>query len=99
DIGSDITYHHMLDTMRAYAIEKLNESDETGAISRRHADYYYNLLAAAPNEMGTDKFAGCAREIDNIRAALSWAFSPDGEMSTEYAWQQRQRQFGLGYLC
>jgi len=82
DIGGDITYHHLLDTMRAYAIEKLNESGETTAIIRRHAEYYYNLLAAAPDEMATDNFAGCAREIDNIRAALTWAFSPGGEIST-----------------
>src|SRR5215472_14669565 len=46
DIGGDITYHHLLDTMRAYAIEKLNESGEITAIIRRHAEYYYNLLAA-----------------------------------------------------
>jgi predicted ATPase/DNA-binding winged helix-turn-helix (wHTH) protein len=79
DIGSDITYHYMLDTTRAYALEKLNESGETIAISRRHADYYCDLLAEASNDKVTDEFSGCAREIDNIRAALTWAFSPGGD--------------------
>jgi predicted ATPase/DNA-binding winged helix-turn-helix (wHTH) protein len=81
DIGSDITYHYLLDTMQAYASEKLTDSGETTAISRRHADYYCNLLAAAAPDTATDKFAGCAREIDNIRAALTWGFSPGGDKS------------------
>jgi predicted ATPase/DNA-binding winged helix-turn-helix (wHTH) protein len=81
DIGSDTTYHSLLDTTRAYALEKLNESGEIREISRRHADYYYNLLAAIPNDTATDEFAGCTRQIDNIRAALTWAFSPGGNAS------------------
>jgi len=81
DVGSDITYHYMLDTTRAYALEKLNEIGETKAISRRHADYYCNLLAPPRNDTATDEFAGCAREIDNVRAALTWAFSFGGDPS------------------
>ena len=81
DIGGDVTYHYMLDTMRAYAIEKLNESGETTEIGRRHANYYYNILAETPDDTAADKFTGCAREIDNIRAALTWAFSPEGDIS------------------
>ena len=71
----------MLDTTRAYALEKLNESGETIEISRRHADYYGNILAETADDTATDEFAGCAREIDNIRAALTWAFSPEGDIS------------------
>jgi predicted ATPase len=81
NIGGEISYHHMLDTTRAYALEKLSESAETIAITRRYANYYCNLLAAAPNDTLTVEFAGCAREIDNIRAALTWAFSPEGDIS------------------
>jgi predicted ATPase/DNA-binding winged helix-turn-helix (wHTH) protein len=82
DISSDITYHYLLDTTRAYALEKLNHSGEATAISRRHADYYRNLLAAVnQNDRAADEFACCAREIDDIRAALTWAFSPEGDVS------------------
>jgi predicted ATPase/DNA-binding winged helix-turn-helix (wHTH) protein len=81
DIGGDITYHYMLDTTRAYAIEKLNETGETAEMSRRHAGYYYNLLAEISNDAATDTFADCAHECDNIRAALTWAFSSGGDMS------------------
>jgi predicted ATPase/DNA-binding winged helix-turn-helix (wHTH) protein len=80
DISGDITYHYLLDTTRAYALEKLNESGEATAISRRHADYYGHLLTAASlNDTAANEFAVCAREIDNIRAALTWAFSPGGD--------------------
>src|SRR5215467_1552353 len=44
DIGNDITYHYMLDTTRAYALEKLTESGELQEFSRRHAEYYRGLL-------------------------------------------------------
>ena len=82
DISGDITYHYLLDTTRAYALEKLSESGEATAISRRHADYYANLLTAvAPNDTAANEFADCAWEIDNIRAALTWAFSPGGDTS------------------
>jgi len=82
DISGDITYHYLLDTTRAYALEKLSESGEATAISRRHADYYANLLTAvAPNDTAANEFADCAWEIDNIRAALTWAFSPEGDTS------------------
>jgi predicted ATPase len=82
DISGDITYHYLLDTTRAYALEKLSESGEATAIGRRHADYYGNLLTVvAQNEMAANEFADCTREIDNIRAALTWAFSPGGDTS------------------
>ena len=82
DIGGDITYHYLLDTTRAYALEKLHESGEATAIGRRHADYYRNLLeAVAPNGTAAHGCAGCVREIDNIRAALTWSFSPGGDVS------------------
>jgi predicted ATPase/DNA-binding winged helix-turn-helix (wHTH) protein len=101
DIGSDITYHYMLDTTRAYALEKLSASGETIAISRRHADYYYDLLTETSNDTVTDEFAGCTHEIDNIRAALTWAFSPGGDTSAgvRLAAAATPVWLGLSYLA
>jgi predicted ATPase len=83
NISGDITYHYLLDTTRAYALEKLTEDSEATSISRRHADYYEHLLTAvALNDTTADEFADRAREIDNIRAALTWAFSSGGDAST-----------------
>jgi predicted ATPase/DNA-binding winged helix-turn-helix (wHTH) protein len=82
DISGDITYHYLLDTTRVYALEKLMEGGEGAAVSRRHADYYEHLLTAvALNDTTANEFADCVREIDNIRAALTWAFSPGGDAS------------------
>jgi len=95
DISGDVTYHYMLDTTRAYALEKLYESGEATAISRCHADYYRNLLATvAPND--THEFAGYAREIDNIRAALTWTFSPEGDTSAGVRLAAASTQVWLG---
>jgi predicted ATPase len=72
----------LLDTTRAYAIEKLDESGERKRIARRHAEYYRNLFERAEDEAAArptgEWLADYAGEIDNLRAALDWAFSPSG---------------------
>jgi predicted ATPase/DNA-binding winged helix-turn-helix (wHTH) protein len=75
----------LLDTTRAYAIGKLDESGERERIARRHAEYYRNLFERAEGEASArstgEWLADYAREIDNLRAALDWAFSSDGDAS------------------
>jgi predicted ATPase len=72
----------LLETIRTYALEKLDESGEIGDARRRHAEYYRDLCTA---DFGSklrpinDDLALRVREIDNVRAALDWAFSPDGD--------------------
>jgi predicted ATPase len=38
DISSDVTYHRLLDTTRAYALEKLSESGEIERVRSLHAE-------------------------------------------------------------
>ncbi len=75
----------LLETTRAYALERLAESGEWGAVARRHAEYYRDLFERAEGEAAAwpaeEWLADYAREIDNLRAALDWAFSPDGDGS------------------
>jgi predicted ATPase/DNA-binding winged helix-turn-helix (wHTH) protein len=75
----------LLDTTRAYATEKLDESSERARIARRHAEYYRNLFERAEREVPArppgEWLADYALEIDNLRAALNWAFSPDSDES------------------
>src|SRR6266481_3727020 len=78
----------LLEITRAYALTKLVESGETDALGRRHAAYYRDLLEAALNSSaGSDAAAAYAPEIDNIRAALTWAFAPgdDGSIGVALA--------------
>jgi predicted ATPase/DNA-binding winged helix-turn-helix (wHTH) protein len=76
----------LLETIRAYAIETLDESGEHQAIARRHADYYRSLFERAENEstarLADDWLADYACEIDNVRAALDWSFSSGGDGAT-----------------
>jgi predicted ATPase/DNA-binding winged helix-turn-helix (wHTH) protein len=75
----------LLDTTRAYTIEKLDESGERERMARRHAVYYRNLFERAEDEAtarpADEWLAEYVREVDNLRAALDWAFSPGGDES------------------
>ena len=75
----------LLETTRAYALERPGESGKWEAVARRHAEYYRNLFERAEGEAAArpadEWLADYAREIDNLRAALDWAFSPGGDGS------------------
>ena len=83
DVSGAKPRFRLLDTTRAYAIEKLDESGERERIARRHAQYYRELFERAEGEAAVrptgEWLADYAREIDNLRAALDWAFSPGGD--------------------
>jgi hypothetical protein len=51
--------------------------------SHRHAEYYRNHFERAEGEAEARPkwLADYAVEIDNLRAALDWGFSPDGDRS------------------
>jgi predicted ATPase len=79
----------LLETTRAYALERLAESGERERLAHRHAEYYRNLFERAESEAAArpadEWLADYAWEIDNLRAALDWAFSPDGDGSIAVA--------------
>ena len=82
--GNDtVGRYRLLDTTRAYALEKLAERGEADAVARRHAEYYRRLLEGAEADKQTslaaEPLAAYRCEIDNLRAALDWAFSPGGD--------------------
>jgi predicted ATPase/DNA-binding winged helix-turn-helix (wHTH) protein len=85
DVSGTRPRFRLLETIRAYAIEALGESDERQYVVRRHAEYYRNLFAHAEIEsmarLADDRLADYAQEIDNLRAALEWAFLPGGDDS------------------
>jgi len=83
DVGGAEPRLRLLETTRVYALSKLAESGEVDAIGRRHAEYYRGVLeAAAEDKTSADDWpAAYAPDIDNIRAALTWAFAPEGDVS------------------
>jgi predicted ATPase/DNA-binding winged helix-turn-helix (wHTH) protein len=82
--GAVVCYRH-LETTRAYACEKLTESGEFEQVARCHAEYYRDLFERAEAEWETRPTAEWLEDyrhwIDNVRAALDWAFSPNGDAS------------------
>ena len=70
--------YRLLETVRAYALEKLGESGEQNAVRARHRDHYTSLAAEldGPARAGHERLLELAEiEIDNLRAAF--AFSRD----------------------
>jgi len=80
-----VARYRLLDTMRAYASEKLDESGEREPLARRHAEYYRDIFEQADLEWeskpSAEWLADYAGHIDDVRAALDWAFSPGGNAS------------------
>src|SRR6266511_1891140 len=68
----------MLETIREYASELLEDAEEAETIRRRHAVFVVALAKQAePHFVGADQaewFDRIDAERDNVRAALEWAF-------------------------
>ena len=82
EVDSGDARYRLLDTTRAYALDKLVESGERDLMARRHAEYYRDLFGRAEAEQEarpTIEWLGeYGWQIDNLRAALDWALSPGG---------------------
>ncbi len=78
DVGGATVRYRLFDTTRAYVLAKLIESGELNEIARRHAKYFQELFETRPT---ADWLEDYARNINNVRAALDWAFSPGGDAS------------------
>jgi|SRR5215217_2097584 len=71
--------YRMLEPVRQYAREQLEESREAEAVRQRHATFFLALAKEAkPNLRGPQQVAWLERlerEHDNIRAVLSWSLA------------------------
>jgi predicted ATPase/class 3 adenylate cyclase len=75
------TRYRLLETIRTYALERLDDRDATDATRRRHATWCAEFVAhASVGVHGPDEAAWLERldrEFDNVRAALTWATDAD----------------------
>jgi predicted ATPase/DNA-binding winged helix-turn-helix (wHTH) protein len=72
----------LLETIRAYALEKLAKSGEAEQAARRLAEFFRDLVApscSSGSQPSIENLARHGREIDNVRAALDWSFSSMGD--------------------
>jgi predicted ATPase/class 3 adenylate cyclase len=83
DTTSSGTRYRLLETMRAYALEKLGEAGETDAVARRHATYFRGLVEKSFEgsfTLPTIEWRNLyPSELDNVRTALDWSFAPSGD--------------------
>jgi predicted ATPase/DNA-binding XRE family transcriptional regulator len=88
--GSEERYG-MLEPVRQYALEKLEESGEAGEMRRRHANFFLDLAEEArPGLRGSRQVEWLERleqENGNLRATMSWALAEDEvETATRLGW-------------
>jgi len=89
DIHDSDTRYRLFETTRAYAMERLWESGEAGAVTRRHARFFHDLFerAYADSWKASDTAwrNDYAAERDNVRAALEWALGSEGDATCAVA--------------
>ena len=89
DVGGAVVHYRLLETTRAYAREKVIGSAEFDHVARRHAEYCRDLFQHAEAELETrptsEWLAAYRPHIDDLRAALDWAFSPSGDVGVGVA--------------
>jgi tetratricopeptide (TPR) repeat protein len=75
-VGEDALRFSMLETIREYGAERLDERGEADEAQGCHIDYLLALLEARPADQGSDAFRSWARQVEteynNLRGALTW---------------------------
>ena len=83
DAGGPTVLYRLPETTRNYALEKLTASGELQQLARRHAEYSRDMAARtsfeADKRPASEWLGTYSRQIDDIRVALDWAFSPSGD--------------------
>jgi len=69
----------LLDTTHAFASRRLAEGDEEVRWRRRHALYFSDLFKQGAAMDRPERRRTLGVEVDNLRAALNWAFSVEGD--------------------
>lgn len=79
DVSGDTVTYRLLDTTRAYAIERFGHSEDGDAVRRVHAEHVCLVLERGTSEWAerpAQTWGGIyGRVLDDLRAALAWARS------------------------
>jgi predicted ATPase/class 3 adenylate cyclase len=87
DGAGSSTRFRLLETLRQYALERLDDTSNAEDYRRRYAEHYATFAeAAGPGLEGPDEAAWFPRfdaELDNLRAAVAWALDADARDDAE----------------
>jgi non-specific serine/threonine protein kinase len=79
----------MLNTIRAFSLDRLEHDEERNATGRRHAAYFVWLFTGSERDQHTKRaeiwLQRGAAEIENVRLALAWAVIHDPETALRLA--------------
>jgi predicted ATPase/DNA-binding winged helix-turn-helix (wHTH) protein len=79
DVGGAVARYRLLETTRAYALEKLRGESELDNLNLRHATYFADFLDHAWSDkirlFEEGGYASIADQLGNVRAGLQWIFS------------------------
>jgi predicted ATPase len=95
--------YRLLETVRQYAAERLEEAGEREAFERRHRDWYIELAESDPTPAGDlpakDRLRRLDLERDNLRAALASALADDPQVALRLAASLWRFWLMRGYLA
>ena len=84
DASGPVVRYRLLELMRLYGLERLKEQGAAAQMQRRHAEHLLAVLAKAELDRADAAagawFDGNPHAVDEVRAALDWAFSVDGDV-------------------
>jgi len=79
----------MLETIREFAVERLQDEIEAGRIFERHAQWYLGQARTGRGELSgaaTEEWLGrLDADLENLRSAISWARDHDEHLEVELA--------------
>ncbi len=95
--------YRLLETVRQYAAERLEEAGERGVFERRHRDWYIELAESDPTPAGDlparDRLRRLDLERDNLRTALASALADDRQLALHLAVALWRFWLMRGYLA
>ncbi len=83
DYRQGVLHYRLLESTRAYALEKLGDTDERDRALERHARHILTKFERSAKEQKwrpkDEWMTEYADRVDDLRNALSWAFGPGGD--------------------
>ena len=77
DNTGSVARFRLLETTRAYALEKLTSSGELQQYARKHAEYYRSTLESMADDRAVRRVH--IADLGNVHAALEWSFGGNGD--------------------